>query len=78
MSDKTTDPPPAEIWAPAPCPRCGARTEREAEAVCKPGFDETGEHVCPGSQQDAEGRILQPSPEYLAALDAWIERQPHD
>lgn len=62
-------------FAPAPCPTCGARTTDEAGPICRPSSDETGEVFCPGDRTDAQGRILQPTPESLAALDAWIDAQ---
>jgi hypothetical protein len=63
---------PLEEWVPAPCPRCGAKTETEASKKCRPSSDETGEVSCVG-EFDAAGISIQPTPESLAAIDAWIK-----
>jgi hypothetical protein len=76
MSDeaKSTPPMPAVAYAPAPCPTCGARTVKEANGLCRPRFDETGEATCAGQDEDESGNLTQPTPESVAALDEWIER----
>lgn len=45
------------------CPKCGARTEKQAETKCRPSQDETGEYSCPGSEAtvDAQGWFLGPT-----------------
>lgn len=65
---------PALSFEPAPCLRCGAKTEAEAGGVCKPDSNETGEYSCPG-EFNAEGISVRPTAESLARLDAWIDRQ---
>jgi hypothetical protein len=70
----TEDPCPAVVLAPAPCPRCGATTDREAETLCKPTLEACDEWTCPGESSDEEGRLVQPTPESLAAIDAWVDR----
>jgi len=67
---------PPLIYAPAPCPRCGAATAALAETLCRPSQDETGEYDCPGGEPDNQGRLLQPTPESIAALDHWIDTDP--
>lgn len=63
-------------WKPALCPQCGARTEDEAETLCLPTSDETGEYSCPGGERsDAQGRLLQPTPESLLAMDRRIDAE---
>lgn len=48
------------------CPRCGATTDGDVAAQCRPSRDETGEADCPGTYQ--------PTPESLAEMDAAIGR----
>lgn len=55
------------VFVPTPCPGCGATTELEAETMCKPMSDETGERFCNGEFKD--GISVQPTPESLKALD---------
>ena len=57
--------------AQAPCPDCGAQTEDEAENICKPKTDETGERYCAG-EFDLYGRSVVPTPESLKKLDSWF------
>lgn len=69
------------IFEPAPCSRCGARNDAEAETACRPGFDQTGEANCPadGGRTDSAGRFTFPTPASLAAfntaLDAELDAQ---
>lgn len=72
--DETT-PMPTLIFEPAPCPRCGARTEIEAADRCRPQEDWTGEKTCPSEDTDLAGNLLQPTAASLAALDAWYDEQ---
>lgn len=63
-------------WQRAPCPACGATTVKEAETMCKPQRDETGESDCAGSErEDAEGFLLQPTAASIAVIDAWCDEQ---
>lgn len=59
----------------APCPRCGAITSADAEGKCQPERDYTDEWTCPGSEEDAEGFLLQPTAASIAALDAWCDAE---
>lgn len=67
-------PMPLVQYAPAPCPKCGAVREEEAETKCKPQSDETGERYCPG-EFDRDGNSVQPTPESIAAIDAWCKNE---
>jgi|JI10StandDraft_1071094.scaffolds.fasta_scaffold151030_9 hypothetical protein len=58
----------------APCPRCGATSEKMAETKCRPTSDQTGEYECPG-EFDKDGVSVQPTAASLAAMDAWIDEQ---
>lgn len=70
------DPNPGILYAPAPCPTCGARTEAEAETMCRPTQDFGGDWSCAaGDRADAEGRLTQPTKESLDAFDAWLDRE---
>ncbi len=62
-----TPQPPALVFVPTPCPGCGATTELEAETMCNPQSDQTGERSCNGEFQD--GVSVQPTPESLKAWD---------
>jgi hypothetical protein len=62
------------VFVPTPCPTCGARTEKEAETMCRPSSDETGERYCNGEFNEA-GIAVQPTPESIAAMDAWIDEE---
>lgn len=54
------------MTAPLPCcPRCGAKTEAEAETMCKPGYDE-----CPMADEGPWAQRLQ----YLADEIAYWEQ----
>lgn len=66
--------PPAIQYAAAPCPRCGACNVYEAAAACRPQRDQYGEGTCPSDREDEAGNLLHPTPESLAAYDAWIDR----
>lgn len=65
---------PSIVYHRAPCPGCGATTLDEAQKLCRPTTDQTGEVSCPGDEADDAGYILQPTPASLAAMDAWIDR----
>lgn len=62
------------VFVPKPCPHCGARNEDEANTLCRPSTDQTGERYCAG-EFNAEGVAVQPTPESIAAMDAWIDEQ---
>lgn len=66
-------PQPALAFEPAPCPTCGAVDESQAETLCRPSQDQTGEYSCAGEFDDA-GRAVRPTAASLAALDAWYEQ----
>ena len=71
------------VFSPAACPKCGAATVKQAESLCVPSQDETGEYYCPGSdREDAAGYLLQPTPQSIEAMNAWIDAlmkdNPHD
>jgi hypothetical protein len=54
-----------------PCHKCGAVTEVDAETMCKPESDETGERWC-GSDFH-EGYAVAPTQESLLAECAWYD-----
>lgn len=62
------------VFVPTPCPSCGAKTEKEAETMCRPTSDETGERSCNGDF-NAEGISVQATPESIAELDRWCTEQ---
>lgn len=70
MKTTSLDEMPRLVWIPAPCPKCGAKTEAEAEIRCRPSTDWTGERYCDGEFED--GVSVQPTAESLAALDDWF------
>lgn len=46
------------------CPRCGAKTEKQAESMCRPqALADTGDYTCPSdwAQVDAQGWFLGPT-----------------
>jgi hypothetical protein len=53
-----------------PCSQCGARTEKQAETVCKQQQDVTGEYSCAG-EFDRFGWSIQPTPESIKTMDDW-------
>lgn len=67
------DPMPAVEFEPRPCPSCGATTVYEAETLCRPSQDQTGEYDCAGEFDDA-GRAVRATAASLAAIDAWCAR----
>lgn len=68
------DPMPELIFAPTPCPQCGAMDEAQASILCKQTQGWDGEYWCEG-EFDEDGKSVQPTPESSAALDAWYDRQ---
>jgi hypothetical protein len=57
----------------APCPQCGARTEKQAETMCKQTLGWDDEYHCAG-EFDAKGWSVQPTPESIKAIDEWCNR----
>ena len=57
-----------------PCERCGARDLDEADRLCRPESDQTGERYCDGRFNE-HGMSEVPTPESLAELDAWCLEQ---
>lgn len=68
------------VYVPAPCPQCGAATEKEAGKICRQTSDQTGEYWCAGEFKG--GVSVQPTPESVAAanaaIDAMVEREEDD
>lgn len=64
-------PQPALLFAPAACPRCGARNTDEADSLCEPQQDSSGEWDCP-AEFDNAGNVVAPTAESFAAHDAWF------
>lgn len=64
--------PPSLKYERAPCPACGALTEADAQMMCKPSTDDTGEVSCVG-EFNAQGFSIQPTAASLAAIDRWID-----
>ena len=60
-----------------PCHRCGAHTLSEAETLCRPTSDQSGEYSCPGSEDDAdeEGYLRQPTAAAWDELGRWCDEQ---
>lgn len=58
----------------SPCPQCGARTEKQAETMCKQTLGYDDEYHCSG-EFDAKGWSMTPTTESLAALEAWYGEQ---
>jgi hypothetical protein len=69
----TTKMPPVR-FEPGPCPGCGATTEVEANTMCKPSTDQTGEVSCAG-EFDGSGRSIVPTTESIKAINDWIDQQ---
>jgi hypothetical protein len=69
MPDNPTTAPRLD-YQPAPCPRCGAATEDDAAALCRPTGD-----TCPAEMEDVEGRFLFPTAASIEAMDAWAMAQ---
>lgn len=67
-----SDPAPKVEMAPAPCPDCGARTEVDAETMCRPRSDQDGEMYCNG--MFVGGASMQETSESLQALNEWCDR----
>lgn len=63
---------PAPEYELAPCPKCGARTEGEAETACKPRPDVTDEYVCPG-EFNSDGWSVRTTAASQKAIDDWCE-----
>lgn len=61
------------VYVPAPCPQCGALTEEQAGKICQQTSDETGEYYCSGEFKN--GLSVQPTPESIAEMNAWIDAQ---
>jgi hypothetical protein len=59
----------------APCPTCGARTEKQAGTRCQAQQDQTGEYWCPGTDvpTDKAGFFLYETAKSIARFDAWID-----
>lgn len=57
--------PPPLIYQTGACPRCGAQTLDDLERQC------TGGDECPRGEGDSGGRLLFPTAESVAALQAW-------
>lgn len=75
MTETPREPAPTLEMHAEPCRRCGAVDLTEAETRCEIGRDETGEAYCLGGADELpDGRLGYPSPAYIAALDAWCER----
>ena len=73
---------PNRRYRPSECPQCGARTVNEAEGLCQPTQDITGEYSCAGDEcslnpfgvhWDTTGRACE-----LVAADARAEAKALD
>lgn len=69
---KALGPMPSLEFKHAPCVKCGARTERQAETKCKPVQDMSGEYECPG-EFDKQGKSIVPTELSIRRLDAWCK-----
>lgn len=68
------DPRPPLKFKRTPCPQCGARTEKQAETMCKQTLGYDDEYHCAG-EFDANGWSIQPTAESLKANDEWYARE---
>ncbi len=62
------------VFVPTLCPQCGAKDMDEADRLCRPSTDQTGERSC-GGEFNEDGISVQPTPESLAELDRWCDEQ---
>ncbi|NEV80100.1 hypothetical protein DYI24_23985 [Rhodopseudomonas sp. BR0C11] len=65
-------PQPALVFVPAACPRCGARNTDEADSLCDPQQDSSGEWSC-AATFGRDNQVIAPTAESIAAIDAWID-----
>ncbi|PPQ42151.1 hypothetical protein [Rhodopseudomonas palustris] len=65
-------PQPALVFVPAARPRCGARNTDEADSLCEPQQDSSGEWDCP-ARFGPDNQVIAPTAESLAVFDAWID-----
>lgn len=68
-------PQPELVYAPAPCPKCGAVSALDAETKCQPVQDETGEWTCPSSDAitNVDGLFMFFTAASLAEWDKWLD-----
>jgi hypothetical protein len=59
----------------APCPKCGATTEIEAEEQCCQAKDFADEWSCPGAHQDADGFLIRATAASLEEFDLWCAKE---
>jgi hypothetical protein len=59
----------------APCPKCGAATEIEAEEQCCQAKDFADEWSCPGEHQDADGFLVRATAASLEEFDLWCAKE---
>ena len=61
----------------AACSRCGARTELEAERLCRPQQTPSGDYECPGDEHDADaaGYLRQPTAAAWEELGRWCDEE---
>lgn len=71
-----SDPEPALVYVRAKCPKCGARTLKQAETMCRPTLGIDDEYTCPaGENEDAAGFLRQPTTASIKAQDDWHGRE---
>jgi hypothetical protein len=68
------DPMPPLKMKRSPCIQCGARTERQAETMCKQTLGHDDEYHCAG-EFDGQGWSVRPTPESIQRLDDWCSRE---
>lgn len=59
----------------APCPKCGATTEIEAEEQCCQAKDFADEWSCPGAHQDADGFLVRATAASIEEFDLWCAKE---
>jgi hypothetical protein len=58
----------------APCEKCGATTERQAETLCRPVQDISGDYECPG-KFNARGQSIRQTADSVKQQSAWFSAE---
>jgi hypothetical protein len=66
--------PPALDFVRRPCPKCGSRTERQAESRCRPTQGYDGDYHCPGGEDWRNGWRVEPTARSIKRLDDYYGR----
>ena len=68
------DPMPPLKYKRRACSQCGAKTQRQAEKVCKQTQGIDGDYHCAG-EFDSTGWSVQPTDDSIKAMDNWCDRE---